>query len=151
MDIGQVILAHVNWRKRFYQFLEGHEQLDADVVEADDQCEFGQWLRSAGEAYRDYPEYKIAVERHREFHRVAAQTVRLAGTLPPSKAIGLVSLHSAFTHASTECVAALCSFREVVDAEQQRRAGENPGMGSLRTPPRPHPGTWGSASGGSAG
>jgi len=125
MDIGQVIFAHVNWRKRFYQFLEGHEQLDADVVEADDQCEFGQWLRGAGGAYQDRPEYRTVLEKHREFHRVAAQAVRLAGTLPPGQALCLVSLNSAFTHASTECVAALCSLRAVVDAEQlQRRTGD---------------------------
>ncbi|MBL8221018.1 MAG: CZB domain-containing protein, partial [Bryobacterales bacterium] len=89
----------------------GHEHLDAGEVEADDQCEFGQWLCNAGDAYSDRPEYRIVVEKHREFHRVAAQAVRLAGTLPPGKALSLVSLHSAVTHASTECVAALCSFR----------------------------------------
>lgn len=123
MDIGQVIFAHVNWRKRFFQFLEGREQLDADVVEADDQCEFGQWLRGAGAALKDKPEYASVLEKHREFHRVAAQAVRLAGTLPPGAALGLVSLHSAFTHASTECVAALCSLRAVVETEEHQQAG----------------------------
>lgn len=122
MDIGQVIFAHVNWRKRFYQFLEGRECLDADVVEADDQCEFGQWLRGVGAAFQDRPEYAAVLEKHREFHRIAAQAVRLAGTLPPGKALGLVSLNSAFTHASTECVAALCSLRTVVEKEEHERA-----------------------------
>jgi hypothetical protein len=114
MEIGQVIITHVEWRKRFLRFLEGHEEMDAEFVERDTECEFGAWLYGNGLMYRDLPEYAAVVEKHKRFHTVAAQAVRLAPTLPPGKALDLVSLHSAFTRASTECVAALCALREVV-------------------------------------
>lgn len=119
MQIGQVIVAHVDWRKRFLRFLEGHEEMDAEVVERDSECEFGAWLCGKGLAYRDLPEYAAVVEKHRRFHTVAAQAVRLAPTLPPGKALDLVSLHSAFTRASTECVAALCALREAVNEPEE--------------------------------
>ena len=118
MEIGEVIFAHVNWRKEFYRFLEGQQELDADVVEADDQCAFGQWLRGSGKVYQDRPEYGEVLEKHAQFHRAAAQAVRLAGTLPPGKAMELVGLRSAFTHASTECVTALCALRHAVEEKE---------------------------------
>ncbi|MFN7937264.1 MAG: CZB domain-containing protein [Bryobacteraceae bacterium] len=115
MDLTEVIISHAQWRQRFADYLEGHGQMDLAQVEADNQCPYGRWLYGEGLEYRDLPEFGAVVESHRRFHAAAGQVMRLAPTLPPGKALDLISLNSVFANASMAFVTALCMFRDVVE------------------------------------
>ena len=114
MEFAQVIYSHVNWRKQYCRHLEGQERLDVAVVAKDTHCEFGKWLYGEGREHKGCPEYLTALEKHKVFHTVAAQTLQQAETMTKEKAMDMVGLRSSFTHASTECVAALCALRDAV-------------------------------------
>ena len=115
MDLTEVIISHAKWRQKFADFLEGRGELDLATVEADDQCEYGRWLYGTGQEYKGRSEFAAVVEKHRRFHEVAGQAMRIAPTLPRDKVLNLVSLNSAFSNASIEFVTALCFFRDGVE------------------------------------
>lgn len=120
MDFNAVVLAHVNWKRKFVAHLEGRDQLDASLVERDDQCELGQWIYSSPEmqAVEGYEELK---QRHAEFHRAAAAALRSSQGISRESALRLVEFDSAYGRASANCINAITKVRERMQkAEAQR-------------------------------
>lgn len=80
-NIRSAIAAHGRWKARLKTAIDtGKIDIPVEVVEADDQCAFGEWLKSlAGtpEA-QNSPHYSKCKELHAQFHKVAAKVVRLA-------------------------------------------------------------------------
>ncbi|MCS7068960.1 MAG: CZB domain-containing protein [Meiothermus sp.] len=86
LDVQAVLEAHLAWRKRLEDAIEGrsNEELDLSVIVRDDQCQLGRWiyLEAAKTTLALHPEFARLREAHRQFHLVAArvvQTFRLHG------------------------------------------------------------------------
>lgn len=80
MDWMKIINAHVMWKKRLSDYAKGdhHEHLNPDIICQDNQCDFGRWLYSTeGKRWQNDPLYQDVRALHAEFHRQAANIVKL--------------------------------------------------------------------------
>lgn len=111
MDFSAVVLAHVNWKKRFAAHLVGGEKLNATAVERDDLCELGKWIHSHPQLGH-MPEYQKLKEKHAHFHRAAADAVRKSSGMPIEQARQLVEPGGDYALASAACVTAITAVRE---------------------------------------
>ena len=77
-DLQREIARHMQFKGRLRNLLAGTgETLDAARIEHDGSCELGAWLRGADEGLRRQPQYAKLVQSHEDFHRCAAQVIRL--------------------------------------------------------------------------
>lgn len=79
MDWMGIIGAHVMWKKRLQNLLDGvsEETLSPDDVGMDNKCALGQWIYGDGQTFRDASKFEDVRLMHAEFHRLAAEVVRL--------------------------------------------------------------------------
>jgi methyl-accepting chemotaxis protein len=116
VDFDQAILAHIKWKTRLKNYLNGKEQIDLAILSMDHQCELGKWIHGEAKAkYASDPTFADLKLKHAQFHTVAATVARNANGLSAdeaSKAIDAVS--SEYGRASTECVLALKTLRDRV-------------------------------------
>ncbi|MCV5245159.1 CZB domain-containing protein, partial [Escherichia coli] len=75
-----VINAHLQWRKRLEDCIEGtsQEKLDGGVIMLDDQCVLGKWIygKAARSTLSLHPEFGELREAHRLFHLYASRVVQ---------------------------------------------------------------------------
>lgn len=79
IDLPQAVQAHINWKLRLQNYLEGRseEKLDAMVICRDDQCELGQWIHGPGMGhFHDLEPFQQLRADHAQFHYVAANVVQ---------------------------------------------------------------------------
>lgn len=79
MDWMEIIGAHVMWKQRLIAFLAGdsEEQLDPATIQLDDRCALGKWIYGDGASMAELPGYEEVRSLHAQFHRNAAEVVRL--------------------------------------------------------------------------
>ncbi len=91
MDWMEIIRAHVMWKQRLTALVAGKstETLDPDVIGLDNRCALGQWIYGEGASMAHLPRYEEVRELHAQFHRNAADVVRLyaAGRLDEAEAL----------------------------------------------------------------
>lgn len=78
MDFDDAIAAHVTWKVRLSQFVEGTrtERISSSDVERDNLCDLGKWIHGEGAAFKAAPHYQDLVSKHAHFHIRAAEVVR---------------------------------------------------------------------------
>jgi hypothetical protein len=120
MDIDAAIQAHVNWKIKLTQFMNGSakEKIDANVAGKDDACALGQWLHGEGRTVlAGRSDYQDLVSAHAEFHRQVAALVRKceAGqTAAAHKELDDAS--SAYRRASVKVIGLLMGVKSVLGA-----------------------------------
>ena len=78
MDFDGVIRAHLQWKNKLRDYLDGcGDKLDPKVVCRDDKCALGQWIYGKGADHVARPSFAPLKARHADFHRCAAQVVDL--------------------------------------------------------------------------
>ena len=80
-QITKAIGAHSHWKKTLMSAIEsGSPKLTLDQVGKEDACDVGKWLHgtSIPEVQRKTPEFEACREIHAEFHKAAAEVLRLA-------------------------------------------------------------------------
>ena len=92
MDWMGIISAHVMWKKRLQNLLDGtsEESLDPDSIGMDNKCALGQWIYGEGQAFRDTGKFEEVRLMHAEFHQLAAQVVRHYQSGSPEEASRLL-------------------------------------------------------------
>lgn len=112
MNFDDAIAAHIKWKVRLAQFIDGtsQERLLSATVAQDDLCELGQWLRGEGARYASLPHYRELIEKHAHFHRCAAEVVRKVENR--DRAGAKVALGGAFAAASKETVQAIMALKK---------------------------------------
>lgn len=75
-ELRQAIAAHGQWKVKFRDFMAGKLELDANVVQQNNQCQFGKWLESQGHKLLKKGDYDEINQLHTEFHKVAAEVIR---------------------------------------------------------------------------
>lgn len=79
IDLPQAVQAHINWKLRLQNYLEGRsgEQLDAAVICRDNQCELGKWIHGAAmDHFHGLEPFHQLIADHAQFHYVAANVVQ---------------------------------------------------------------------------
>ncbi len=77
IDWLKIITAHVAWKQRLEQFLQGTstEDLKPEVIAVDNRCDLGKWIYGAGKTFNRSPEYVVVKDLHANFHTIAAKIV----------------------------------------------------------------------------
>ncbi|MDD5330732.1 MAG: CZB domain-containing protein [Sulfuricella sp.] len=94
LNMREAIDAHIRWKTRLQDMLEGNsdEQLEVGVVAADDKCTLGKWLHHEAAKFGNLEEFRELVSIHAEFHLTAGNI--LAECHRGEKEAGLYMLHS---------------------------------------------------------
>lgn len=82
MDWLEIIGAHVLWKKRLIALLDGtsQETLDPETIAVDSKCALGKWIYGDGQSFAQTASFETVRSLHAEFHRMAAQVVKLHQT-----------------------------------------------------------------------
>ncbi len=113
-DFNKWTQAHRDWRIRLSDYVGGtsKEKLDALTVGRDDQCELGKWIQSMRGQMAGNANFLKLLTAHAEFHRQAAEIVKLADAGKKDEAQRLLSPTGAYFHASNEVIKALQTCQE---------------------------------------
>ena len=78
MNFDDAIAAHIKWKVRLTQFIDGTgaEKLQSATVCKDNLCDLGKWIYGEGLAHKGLPHYQDLVKKHANFHVCAAEVVR---------------------------------------------------------------------------
>jgi len=111
MDFDDAIAAHIKWKVRLGQFIDGTsaETLNSADVCRDDLCDLGKWIHGEGAAFKAAAHYQDLVKKHANFHVCAADVVKKVegGDKVGAKA----ALGGPFVGASRETVAAIMTLK----------------------------------------
>lgn len=80
LNFYSAIQSHQKWKARLGDYArgEGTEQLNAETICRDDRCPLGIWLHNQARVpHAQFGLFNRLVEEHAEFHRQAAEVVRL--------------------------------------------------------------------------
>lgn len=112
MNFDDAIAAHIKWKVRLTQFIDGTstEQLKSDTVCKDNLCDLGKWIYGDGAKFQAAPHYKDLVSKHANFHRCAADVVKKVEVNDKSGAKAMLS--GAFAMASKETVTAIMELKK---------------------------------------
>lgn len=93
INIKTAMDAHVHWRHRLESYVQGtsQENLQLEVVAADDQCLLGKWIH--GEAKHKYGHLDLfseLVEIHAQFHQHAGGVLAAARSGKHEEALALL-------------------------------------------------------------
>jgi hypothetical protein len=94
-DLGKISKAiefHEYWKVRLFQAIESGVSLwQPEYVQDDSRCEFGQWLYSFSISDQASEQWKKIQAVHAEFHRAAANIVRLAIDAHKAEALAMLN------------------------------------------------------------
>ena len=114
VEIEKAIIAHVLWKSRLYSAIErGVSELTVENVEPDNLCEFGKWLFDLPAAERSNPHWKKVQSLHADFHREAADVLRLALQGQKPEAYGAMDLQSQFMKTSAKLTEAMREWQQM--------------------------------------
>ncbi len=99
-QVTQAIAAHGQWKVKFRDFMAGKLELDASVVQMNNQCPFGKWLEGEGNKSLPKEYYEDISRLHTEFHKVAADVIRKKKAGDVSGAQAYLASGGVFTMAS---------------------------------------------------
>jgi len=81
MDFFKARSAHMAWRSRIRDFLDGKLSLTEDEAVSHHHCVLGKWLYSTGlEKYGHFPEMQELEPEHEKLHTIIKEIVRLKGS-----------------------------------------------------------------------
>ncbi|WIM06675.1 MAG: CZB domain-containing protein [Candidatus Nitricoxidivorans perseverans] len=112
MNFDDAIAAHIKWKVRLSQFIDGTstEKLQSANVCKDNLCDLGKWIYGEGVKYKPLPHYQDLVKKHANFHICAGEVVKkVEGN---DKAGAKAALGGAFAAASKETVTAIMDLKK---------------------------------------
>ncbi|HWS02877.1 MAG TPA: CZB domain-containing protein [Gammaproteobacteria bacterium] len=101
-ELRQAIAAHGLWKVKFRDFMAGTLDLDANVVQQNNQCQFGKWLESQGHKLLNKIDFDEIDRLHTEFHKVAAEVIRKKKSGQNQAAEQALATGGSFTGASSQ-------------------------------------------------
>jgi hypothetical protein len=117
MNFDDAITAHSQWKLRLKSVVDGtsRETLDPAVIAVDDKCALGQWIRGDAKAYEGLEEYRDLMAQHAQFHRCAAEVLKLALAGRKGEASAQLENTGEFTEASIRTISAIRKLRRKVE------------------------------------
>lgn len=119
MNFDDAIVAHVRWKVRLTQFIEGlgTEKLESATVCKDNLCTLGKWIYGDGARFKELAGYQDLVRKHANFHVCAAEVVKLVEV--GNKAGAKAAVGYKLASASKETVMAINELRREVTAQSE--------------------------------
>ena len=112
------VFAHAQWKHRLRQAIEtGKSEWTVPEVQADDGCEFGDWLKHVPPSEKTSGRYSHLRSLHSEFHKVASEVPALALSGKKDEAQVAMSTGSRFKEITTQLVLTLSKWAKS-DTEQ---------------------------------
>ena len=112
-EISKAISAHTEWKNRLRAAIEnGSSDFKPEIVQQDNQCEFGYWLAQVPPAEQSAETYQEMKALHASFHQEAAHVLSLALAGKKDEANQAMSISSKFNSISSELAMTLFSWRE---------------------------------------
>jgi len=112
MNFDDAIAAHIKWKVRLSQFIDGvsTEQLSSATICKDNLCDLGKWIYGEGAKYKVAPHYQDLVKKHANFHICAGDVVKKVehGDRAGAKS----ALSGTFAIASKETVTAIMELKK---------------------------------------
>jgi len=112
-EITKAVGAHGMWKKRLDSAIDtGSSEFTPERVCADNQCDFGKWLYGGTitAADKTNPHYEAVRKRHAEFHKSAADVLKLALAGKKNEAHRLIGTEGRFTAASADLTKAMMTW-----------------------------------------
>ncbi|GAB4124785.1 MAG: hypothetical protein Fur0040_06780 [Sideroxydans sp.] len=78
INLFEAVEAHVAWKRRLVEYLEGRssEKLEAHHVCLDNRCVLGKWIHGPGKVrLGEYPVFQQLVDEHAKFHYYASKVI----------------------------------------------------------------------------
>ena len=135
MDFDEAVLAHIEWKKRLFDYLIKRDgSLDPAQLEVDNRCELGCWIYGEASQYSRYPEHNTLRREHARFHKAVRDVVRgslLGLSIKPEILLGT---GSEFGRASTAVVTAISALKGKVASVQAMSAAAASGYTLTSSP-----------------
>ena len=112
MNFDDAIAAHIKWKVRLTQFIDGTgtEKLQSALVCKDNLCDLGKWIYGDGAKYKAASHYQDLVKKHANFHVCAGDVVKKVEG--GDKAGAKAALGGPFAAASKETVTAIMELKK---------------------------------------
>jgi PAS domain S-box-containing protein len=108
LDAEQAIEAHLAWRQKLIAILNKDAELHSvDIIDADDKCELGRWIKKVETAFAANRIFNDMCNAHIELHKCVAQIVMQISQGSASKSDLLVGSGSEFDNLSNKVVSCL--------------------------------------------
>jgi methyl-accepting chemotaxis protein len=109
------IAAHIEWRFRLNQFIDGTgtEHIDSSTVCKDNLCALGKWIYGEGVTHRDAKHYADLVAKHANFHRCAGDIVKKVDSHDKAGAVSI--LNGEFSISAKETVTAIMDLKKEIE------------------------------------
>jgi hypothetical protein len=121
MDLTTAIAAHIKWKIRLLQCINGQEEPPkATEVAQDGACDLGKWLLGAGMQYERLASFRETKSAHAAFHLRAAEVVTALEMGDKRQAEAMLHAETPYSVASDAVVLALTKLR--ADANKAGRA-----------------------------
>ncbi|MDD5057027.1 MAG: CZB domain-containing protein [Sideroxydans sp.] len=125
INVYDAVLAHIAWKKRLVEYLEGRskEDLQPAKICVDNLCVLGKWIHSDGKVkFGEQPVFINLVGEHAKFHEHAAKVVEAhqAGDTALAQNI----LAGSFDEQSRKTVACLTKLHAMVEEHEQKLAAQ---------------------------
>jgi len=117
-EIRSAIAMHSMWKGRLEKCIKtGVFDTPVNVVEMENECYFGKWLygENITPAVRSSEQYQKVKDWHAQFHRVAAQVVKLSLAGEKAQAANLMQLNGEYTRVTTELIGEMTAWANSVD------------------------------------
>jgi hypothetical protein len=116
--IVHAIAAHAKWKFYLRQAIEtGKSKWTVAEVRPDDRCEFGTWLLALPPGDRHSQHFEEVRGLHAEFHKEAADVLKLALAGRREEAEAAIAPGSRFAKVSTRLTITMTAWRKAVESE----------------------------------
>jgi hypothetical protein len=117
--IVKAIAAHAKWKFHLRQAIEtGTSDWTVNEVRTDNRCEFGKWLQALPLGDRKSEHCENVRQLHAEFHKEAAEVLRLALARRREEAEVAIAQGSRFTKASTKLTIAMTAWHKAIQSNR---------------------------------
>ena len=116
-EIVHAIAAHAKWKFYLRQAIEtGTSEWTVAEVRPDNRCDFGTWLRALPPEDRDSQNWDEVSRLHAEFHREAAEVLKLALAGRREEAEAAIAQGGRFAKVSTKLTITMTAWQKALSA-----------------------------------
>jgi chemoreceptor zinc-binding protein len=112
MDFTEAAKVHRDWNTKLRLYINGSGEIDYKVVQKDNLCELGKWIYNEGQQYSSLKEYQDLKSTHADFHKTAAEIVKLVDNGKIDEAKTNLEAGQKFRKLSMEIVGLLASIEK---------------------------------------
>ena len=116
--ITGAIAAHAKWKFYLKEVIEtAKSEKTVDEVAPEDRCEFGRWLLSLPIAERKSTDWQKIRTLHAEFHKAAANVLKMALAGKQKEATAEMALGGKFAKVSSQLTIAMTDWKRSIVSE----------------------------------